>query len=325
MASSTKRDTAYQQAEVIARKIEDKDATAYVLSGMGDVALDRGDLTLARKRYEEALALRNQAGEKQNAAESRVSLAKLAIEEGHASDAETSVRACKQQFQQGATSETTNSVPALYSSMRYSLRVNKAKLKRKWKQLNGLETRARTVFFVYSSNWPQAAFFWPPIIRMRHVRYFSESRVTHTVMDLSVSSFADELAIAEFANKTKHGAQAQMELHALQKSASSKGFGLHRAQGTSPSRFSSVTSIAWMRFPRQCRSNQPIWDYRFCRFHGPRSQFKAKYHSRTFERLTQPCCKCLQILLTARLKRLASESQAAAKCTSANRESAPFR
>ncbi|MGB7622352.1 MAG: winged helix-turn-helix domain-containing protein, partial [Terriglobia bacterium] len=79
-----KADTAYRQAEVIARKMEDKNATAYVLSGMGDVAFDRGDLALARKRYEEALTLRNQAGEKQNAAESRVSLAKLAIEEGHA-------------------------------------------------------------------------------------------------------------------------------------------------------------------------------------------------------------------------------------------------
>jgi hypothetical protein len=38
--------------------------------------------------------------------------------------------------------------------------------------------------------------------------------------------FADKLALAEFANKTKHGAQAQMELQALQKAASSKGFGL---------------------------------------------------------------------------------------------------
>ena len=56
-------------------------------------------LPLARKRYEEALALRSQAGEKQSAAESRVSLAKLAIEEGHASDAEASVRACIEQFQ----------------------------------------------------------------------------------------------------------------------------------------------------------------------------------------------------------------------------------
>ena len=43
--------------------------------------------------------------------------------------------------------------------------------------------------------------------------------------------FADDLALAEFANKTKHGSPAQMELRALQKSASSKGFGLiaHKA------------------------------------------------------------------------------------------------
>jgi len=32
--------------------------------------------------------------------------------------------------------------------------------------------------------------------------------------------------LAELANKTKHGAQAQTQLHALQKSATSKGFGL---------------------------------------------------------------------------------------------------
>ena len=38
--------------------------------------------------------------------------------------------------------------------------------------------------------------------------------------------FANKLALAEFANKTKHREEAQIELHALQKSASSKGFGL---------------------------------------------------------------------------------------------------
>jgi hypothetical protein len=37
---------------------------------------------------------------------------------------------------------------------------------------------------------------------------------------------ATELALAELANKTHHGAQAQTEFQALQKSAASKGFGL---------------------------------------------------------------------------------------------------
>jgi len=89
-----------QSLRLFSTLLEHKGATAYVLSGMGDVALDRGDLVLSRKRYEESLDLRNQAGEKQTATESRASLAKLAVEEGHATDAETSARACKQQFQQ---------------------------------------------------------------------------------------------------------------------------------------------------------------------------------------------------------------------------------
>ena len=38
--------------------------------------------------------------------------------------------------------------------------------------------------------------------------------------------FGTELALAEFATKTKHGAKAQREFRALQTSASSKGFGL---------------------------------------------------------------------------------------------------
>ena len=37
---------------------------------------------------------------------------------------------------------------------------------------------------------------------------------------------ADELALAQLSNKMKHASQAQIELHALQNSASSKGFGL---------------------------------------------------------------------------------------------------
>jgi hypothetical protein len=40
------------------------------------------------------------------------------------------------------------------------------------------------------------------------------------------SKQADGLVLAELANETKHGSQAQMDLRTLQKSASSKGFGL---------------------------------------------------------------------------------------------------
>ncbi|HSS99046.1 MAG TPA: hypothetical protein VLK33_18550, partial [Terriglobales bacterium] len=38
--------------------------------------------------------------------------------------------------------------------------------------------------------------------------------------------FASDLALAQFANKTKGGTEGQRELHGLQKAATSKGFGL---------------------------------------------------------------------------------------------------
>jgi tetratricopeptide (TPR) repeat protein len=215
----------YQQAETIARKIEDKNATAYVLSGMGDVALDRGDLTLARQRYEEALALRSQAGEKQSSAESRVSLAKLAIEEGHGSVAETAARSSKAEFheEQQADDELSASVVLIEALLAQS-KQGEAQKEMEAAQPLGNRSQNRILQLqlelisgrvLLNSDHPDAS-------RPLFQRVASD---THRYGFVGLE-FADELALAEFANKTKHGAQAQMELQALQKSASSKGFGL---------------------------------------------------------------------------------------------------
>jgi DNA-binding winged helix-turn-helix (wHTH) protein/tetratricopeptide (TPR) repeat protein len=220
-----KAQAAYQQAEVIARKIEDKDATAYVLSGMGDLALDRGDLTLARKRYEEALALRSGAGEKQTATESRVSLAKLAIEEGHALDAEAAVRACREQFHKDRQADDELSATiVLIDALLAQGKEGEAKKEVEAAQRLGNESQNRLLRLKFElasgrvllgSDDPEAA---GPLFR--HV-----ASDAHRYQFVGVE-FADELALAEFANKTKHRSQAQMELSAVQKSASFKGFGL---------------------------------------------------------------------------------------------------
>lgn len=219
-----KAETTYKQSEVIARKIEDKNATAYVLSGMGDVALDRGDLALARKRYEEALALRNEAGEKQLAAESRVSLAKLAIEEGRAPEAEASARSCKEQFQQeqqedDALSASLVVIDSLLAQGKQS--EAQKEMETAQKLASKSQNRYLTLQFELASGL---------------VLLSSHPETSHTLFQ-KVGSEAERhgfiglelengLALAEFANKTQHHAQAQMELHALQKSAASKGFGL---------------------------------------------------------------------------------------------------
>jgi DNA-binding winged helix-turn-helix (wHTH) protein/tetratricopeptide (TPR) repeat protein len=225
-----KAEAAYKQAEVIARKIEDKNATGYVLSGMGDLALDRGDLNLARRRYEEALALRTGAGEKQAAAESRVSLAKLAIEEGHDSGAETSARSSKTQFheQQQADDELNASI-VLIEALLAQGKQGKAQKEMQAAQRLGKESQNRFLRLQFEltsgrvflkSEHPEAA---GPLLRSvnRDAQRYGFAGL----------EFETELASAELANKTKHGAQAQIELHAVQRSATSKGFGLiaHKA------------------------------------------------------------------------------------------------
>ena len=219
-----KAETAYRQAEEISRKIEDKSATAYVLNGMGDVALDRGDLPLARARYEESLELRDQAGQKQAAAESRVSLAKLAIEEGHASDAETSARSCKEQFQQekqddDALSASLVLIDALLDQGKQS------EAEKEVEAAQRLASKSQNRFLgllfdlasgrVLLSSHPESS-------RMLFQKVGSEAE-RHGFTGLRLQN---DLAFAEFANKTQHRTQAQIELHALEKSASSKGFGL---------------------------------------------------------------------------------------------------
>ncbi len=220
-----KADTAYRQAEVIARKIEDKNATAYVLSGMGDVALDRGDLALARTRYEEAFALRNQAGEKQTAAESRVSLARLAIEEGHNSDAETSARSSQQEFhqEQQPDDELSASI-VLIDALLIQGKQGEAQKEMEAAQPVGNKSQNRFLRLQFElvsgrvlleSGHPEAA---GPVLRgvNREAQRYGFAGL----------AFATELALAELATKTNHGAQAQREFRSLQTSASSKGFGL---------------------------------------------------------------------------------------------------
>ena len=220
-----KAEAEYRKAEVIARKIEDKDATAYVLSGMGDVALDRGDLSLARKRYEEALALRSQAGEKQTTAESRVSLAKLAVEEGHPSDAEKLARACKQQFEQEQQrDDELNASLVIVETLLAQGKQGEAQKEVDAAQRLGTASQNRflRLQFELASGRVLLASDRPDASTALFQRVAGDA---HRYGFVGLE-FANELALAELANKTKHGAQAQRQLHALHKSATSRGFGL---------------------------------------------------------------------------------------------------
>jgi DNA-binding winged helix-turn-helix (wHTH) protein/tetratricopeptide (TPR) repeat protein len=90
----------YEQALAIGTQTGDKSVAAYGLFGLGEVLMAQDQLTAARGQYEMARKLRKDIGEKQAILQTRVALARLAIEEGHPKDAESEARECRNQFHQ---------------------------------------------------------------------------------------------------------------------------------------------------------------------------------------------------------------------------------
>jgi tetratricopeptide (TPR) repeat protein len=205
--------------------MDDKNAIAYVVSGMGDLALDRGNLSEARKYYEEALGLRTQAGEKQTAAETRVSLAKLAIEEGHSSDAEASARMSQKQFHEDKEADDElNARIVLITALLTQGKQGEAE-----KEIEGarrLSQQSQNRFLrlqfelvlgrvLLESHRPETS---GPLFQE-----VNRDAKRHGFVGLE---FANELASAEFANKTRNATRSLIQLRVLQKTASAKGFEL---------------------------------------------------------------------------------------------------
>jgi hypothetical protein len=65
---------------------------------MRELSLLKGNIAEAKKRYDEALSLSKQLGEKANTAEIQVALAAVALEEGHPSEAQTMIREAQEDF-----------------------------------------------------------------------------------------------------------------------------------------------------------------------------------------------------------------------------------
>jgi tetratricopeptide (TPR) repeat protein len=81
-----------EEALSVGREIGSRTRQAYVLHSLGTLEADQADASTARKRFEEALALREELGEKVPAAETRMAIAQLSVEAGKAADAEAPIR-----------------------------------------------------------------------------------------------------------------------------------------------------------------------------------------------------------------------------------------
>ena len=201
-----------------------------ILTGIGDVLTDRGDLNGARKSYEESLALRQQAGQKQFLAETQVALAHLSVEEGHASDAEAALRKCKEQFHQErqaddelvASAELTQALLAegKYPDAKQESEASAPLAAKNQNRLTHLQSDLASARVTLASDRPESA-------RQLIGRVLQDARA-HGFLGIE---FEAQLVSAELEKKSGHGTVARAQLSALEKAAHAKGFALieHKA------------------------------------------------------------------------------------------------
>ena len=217
--------TTLEQAKSVAQEADDKSAVAYVLFGTGDVLTDRGDLVAARKSYEEALAIRKQTGEKQTAAETELALARLAIEEGRSSDAETVIRTCKEQFHQDqqADDELAASIVLIDALLAESKLPEAESEAGKAKSLadKSANTLLRLQFEMMSGRVQDLSGHFPAA--STQLQKTLQSAHSHQFLELE---FETRLAMAELRNRAGQSVAARAESLSLESAARKNGFGL---------------------------------------------------------------------------------------------------
>ena len=222
----------YKEARTIANEIDDKRAIAYAHAGIGDVFADRGDLTAARKSYEESLALRKQTGEKQTVAETELALARLSIEEGHAADAETVIRTCKEQFHQDgqADDELAASINLIEGLLGEGKFVEATKEEQASQTLAAKSTNQfnRLQFDLVSARVELASGHLDS--SRAQLERTLQSAHAHLLLGVELET---RLALAELKRKLGQSTGAQADFVALQKVAHDKGFGLIASQALS--------------------------------------------------------------------------------------------
>jgi len=216
---------AYQKAKAMATESDSNSATAYVLTGLGDLHTDQGDLAAARKSYEESLALRNRAGETQTAAETKVALARLSIEEERAADAETVVRDCIHQFheQQQADDELTATGVLIQALLAQGKRADAQK---EIEAAQALTAKSQNLLvrlqFAVASARVDLTSEHPESAQRLLEQSLQEAR-GHGFLGVELET---RLALAELARKNGHTSAAKEQLISLEKTARAKGFGL---------------------------------------------------------------------------------------------------
>lgn len=169
--------------------------------------------------------MRKQGGELQFAAETELSLSRLAIEEGHAADAEGVIRKCQEQFHRDNQSDDEfDSIAVLMEALLSEGNLGTAEKERKDSQAlasKNINQLLRLQFDLISArvalaNGDSAA---ASALLQRTLR----SARAHHLVGIELKT---RLALAELKKKLGQKVEARAYLIALEKLARDKGFGL---------------------------------------------------------------------------------------------------
>ena len=88
----------YEESRTTFQTLGNRSSLAHALSRLGDLELLQGDIAAAREKHEQALTLRKQLGEKGSVGDSQLALAQIELHEGDASSAGAAAKAASEEF-----------------------------------------------------------------------------------------------------------------------------------------------------------------------------------------------------------------------------------
>jgi len=213
----------YNESLKFSREISDKSIIGYATHGLAGVALLKGDLAEARKQCLDSLKIREEIGEKASAAESRVALAELEMEEGQPRVAEMSARRAIEEFRVEKLAD--NEFLAQAVLVRALLAQDKtAEAEREIDRLaspaaGSQNAEARLKFRIAAARARAAT------TRNADAKKDLEGVLAEaTQLGLSQYRFEARLALGEAKMKSRETAAGREHLQALEEDATAKGF-----------------------------------------------------------------------------------------------------
>jgi eukaryotic-like serine/threonine-protein kinase len=223
----------YEQSLASARATQNKSFVALSLRSLGDALLAQADFEGAKRAYDESLATRNQLADEGGALDSRLALANLSIEQGHARAAESPAREIAAEYHKQKSS--VNEASAL-ATLAYSL-LEQGKMR----EASAVIDRARQLV----AHSKQAELVLPVLTMAARVHGVAQKRGAslqelQSLLDQASSlgnipfQFEARLALGEAEFATGQTAAALTRLNALEKDATAKGFLLIAHQAAAP-------------------------------------------------------------------------------------------